>query len=78
MATLVFDGAGEWLANQRWFGAKDRTITRISPTKIWQISTPEEHPTWLVTIALESGEDALGTVTLLTTRCDADDPDRIG
>ena len=78
MATLVFDGAGEWLANQRWFGAKDHTITRISPTKIWQISTPEEHPTWLVTIALESGEDALGTVTLLTTRCDADDPDRIG
>lgn len=78
MASMVFDGAGEWLANQRWFGAKDRTVERIDPTNIWQVSSPEEHPTWLVTVDLYAAEEALGTVTLLTTRCDANDPDRIG
>lgn len=78
MASMVFDGAGEWLANQRWFGAKDHTVDRIDPTNIWQVSSPEEHPTWLVTVDLFAAEEPLGTVTLLTTRCDATDPDRIG
>ncbi|WP_336249926.1 1,4-alpha-glucan branching protein GlgB [Stomatohabitans albus] len=78
MASMVFDGAGEWLANQRWFGAKDRTIEHIIPTNIWQVSSPEEHPTWLITVDLHGQDKSIGTITLLVTRCSADDPDRIG
>lgn len=78
MASMVFDGVGEWLANQRWYGAKDRTIEHYVPREVWLLSLPGEHPTWLVVLDLFAGEDLVHSVTLMATRCEADAPDRIG